>query len=166
MRAWWDVSVRTQLGVESPGTDFVILLQVTVSRQGDGDGYRPIDLQLCAITGQQMNGDGCNRTQLEPLFCPCRLEKNRAKVELNLTGSGNTQHMAGNYKISDERMRSRMRRQESKQENGRKEETENENTWGGKFQQVCPCSLEDTRDVKRGNEKTRVRAPSFPWGSP
>lgn len=95
--------LRTQLGVESPGTDFVILLQVTVSRQRDGDGYRPIDLQLCAITGQQMNRDGRNGTQLEPLVCPCRLEKNKAKTELNPTGSGNAQHMAGNYKNSDER---------------------------------------------------------------
>lgn len=59
-----------------------------------------------------------------------------------------------------------MRRQESKQGKGRKDETENENTWGGKSQQERPCSLEDTRDVKRGNGKTRVRAPAFPWGSP
>lgn len=70
------LSVHTQLWVKSPSRDVIVVLEVTVSRQGDGDGDRPVHLQLLSVTGQQVNRDGCNRSQLQPLFSPCRLEQN------------------------------------------------------------------------------------------
>lgn len=71
--------VHTQLWVKSPNREGVILFQVTVSRQGEGDGDGPVHSQLGAIAGQQVNRDGRDRSQLKSLFCPCTREKQEEK---------------------------------------------------------------------------------------
>lgn len=72
--------VHTQLWVKSPNREGVILFQVTVSRQGEGDADGPVHSQLGAIAGQQVNRDGCDRSQLKSLFCPCTREKQEKKL--------------------------------------------------------------------------------------
>lgn len=177
------MSVHTQLWVKSPNRDGIVLFQVTVHRQGEGDGDRPVHLQLRAIIGQQVNRDGCDRSQIKPLFCHCTREKYKNKTKKRTKwiwlGLGipdtrlETRKTQMNWEFWDKKRGKQTRERQERQERAWKHK-------GWKFSgQVCLCFLEGeavlvkrtgySEDKETGqtwtkpNEQVVLSSPPFSW---